>query len=721
MQNVPQIANEVMDSERVETQQVKLEAVKPDEVPSGLLPASSPPHPDEAAVGDDKRFGRTMANGKMNPYDRKWLRNFRRLRAIIMPDGSLEYSSLSIDDERRMKNFVKQQRNYFRMRERDEETPLTDERYGLLAGANFSFVPVRGTGRARSHGRKGNVDPEAAARRMAVADRLAAEEKAEDDRLAAEEVASDDDVGDPVGRGPDGERKMHGLDRMWHEKFERLKPIIRPDGSPDYSALDAEAQMPMQRFVYGQRKAFRRRENGEKSTLTDERYGLLIEAGFSFVPVDRIWKEKLERLRPIIRPDGRLDYSAIDREDRKRMQRFVGSLRKSFRQRENDGKSTLTDERYRLLSEAGFGFVRVKAGSGHRPNGSSLIKTEAAAELGGKTSKPKVTKRSKKRKASVPEPSAVKTERYAGDASESFPGNGLRRVKIEPLSPADDAKMSNDATHADESTMAGCPGDKKMGAYDRKWHESFDRLRAIITPDGGLDYSALDERDRKRLKSFVKDQRKYFRRRENDEKSPMTDERYNLLAGANFRFDARGGARPRPSGPKAGAESGPEDNMHAILEGADERFPLFDEGAEGEERAPCGPERDGGGSESATGTLREERKSCEPEPNGEGPAEEAGGASESADGRATRRVKRESCKPEPDDKSSAEVAGDASESMLGTECTERKAGEPKSTSANDAGERSESLLRNNSNLVRVENGSQNLADVGDQDDRCCLM
>lgn len=89
---------------------------------------------------------KALAKGvQINPYDEKWQRNFSLLKTIIRPDGRLEYSALSMDDERRMKNFVKDQRKYFRQRENNEESPLTDERYKLLAGTNFSFVAV-GTG-----------------------------------------------------------------------------------------------------------------------------------------------------------------------------------------------------------------------------------------------------------------------------------------------------------------------------------------------------------------------------------------------------------------------------------------------------------------------------------------------------------------------------------------------------------------------------------------------
>ncbi|EJK45036.1 hypothetical protein THAOC_36377, partial [Thalassiosira oceanica] len=533
MQNISPIANEVvMDGERGEiNNEPNIQRVEPETVPSGLLPASpsSSPHPKEAAGGDGNRPGRRTANGKVHPNDRKWRRNFRRLKRIIRPDGSLDYSSLSIDDERRMKNFSRQQRRYFRMREKDEATPLTDERYGLFAGTGFSFVHVRGTGRAGSRGsKKGAVGQEAARRRTAGADRPAAEKVASGDEMDDPD-SSDDETDGPDGGGPDGEKKMNGLDRMWHEKFERLRPIIRPDGSLDYSSLDEEARMPMKRFVYGQRKGFQQRENGEKSSLTDERHGLLVGAGFSFAPVDGTWREKFDRLRSIVRPDGSPDYSSLGGRDRKQMQRFVAGLRSSFQQRENGERSSLTDERCRLLAEAGFSFVGVKVGGGREPKESNPTKAEAVAELGGKPSALKEARRTKKRKASEPKLTAVKSEEGADGAPDSAPGNGPRRVELESQAPGGDGKMPNDDA-----------GDEKMGTYDRKWHENFGMLRAIIGPDGSLDYSSLDVEGQRRMRNFVKEQRRCFRRRTNGERSSLTDDRHGLLAGANFRFDARG-------------------------------------------------------------------------------------------------------------------------------------------------------------------------------------
>ena len=72
-----------------------------------------------------------------------WYDNFDILKSILRPDGSVDYSGLSLDDERRMKNFVMAQRKDYRRRENKEKSPMTDERYQLLVEANFQFVGSR--------------------------------------------------------------------------------------------------------------------------------------------------------------------------------------------------------------------------------------------------------------------------------------------------------------------------------------------------------------------------------------------------------------------------------------------------------------------------------------------------------------------------------------------------------------------------------------------------
>ena len=66
--------------------------------------------------------------------------------------------------------------------------------------------------------------------------------------------------------------------------------------------------------------------------------------------------------------------------------------------------------------------------------------------------------------------------------------------------------------------------------------ENFNKLRPCIQEDGTIDYSSLDEETQKHMSNFVKDQRKCYRKRENNEPTPLTDERFRLLSEAHFDF-----------------------------------------------------------------------------------------------------------------------------------------------------------------------------------------
>lgn len=94
-------------------------------------------------------------------------------------------------------------------------------------------------------------------------------------------------------------------------------------------------------------------------------------------------------------------------------------------------------------------------------------------------------------------------------------------------------------------TMVG-----KVSAYDKKWLENLNVLRPCIQEGGAIDYSSLPEDERKHMQSFVKDQRKCYKKRASGEKSPLTDERLRLLKEANFDFDptatSKGESLPPP-------------------------------------------------------------------------------------------------------------------------------------------------------------------------------
>ena len=72
-------------------------------------------------------------------------------------------------------------------------------------------------------------------------------------------------------------------EKRWRENLEHLRPCIKPDGLLDYSVIPNEQiRGRVKSWVKEQRKAYRFRVSGEKTNMTDERFGLLQEAKFPF-------------------------------------------------------------------------------------------------------------------------------------------------------------------------------------------------------------------------------------------------------------------------------------------------------------------------------------------------------------------------------------------------------------------------------------------------------
>ena len=99
---------------------------------------------------------------------------------------------------------------------------------------------------------------------------------------------------------------------------------------------------------------------------------------------------------------------------------------------------------------------------------------------------------------------------------------------------------SNETTN-DESTSVSkkhsSDGDGRS-VLDDRWYENLSKLKPCIKDEGIMDYSSItDDKVKQKLMSFTKDQRKYYKMRENNEKCPLTDDRIKALLDAKFSFE----------------------------------------------------------------------------------------------------------------------------------------------------------------------------------------
>jgi hypothetical protein len=110
------------------------------------------------------------------------------------------------------------------------------------------------------------------------------------------------------------------------------------------------------------------------------------------------------------------------------------------------------------------------------------------------------------------------------------PDQGGALTVPSPVIEAAAATSSNGFTTMPENTQSA--------ANDKRWLENFNILKPCVMIDGSVDYSSLDEETQKRMKNFVRDQRKNYRKREShpDEPNPMTHNRLWLLQSVKFNF-----------------------------------------------------------------------------------------------------------------------------------------------------------------------------------------
>ena len=119
-------------------------------------------------------------------------------------------------------------------------------------------------------------------------------------------------------------------------------------------------------------------------------------------------------------------------------------------------------------------------------------------------------------------------------------GPDLRMAAADVHQPHDIGKSDNEVQKT--SSLKDVSAASNMSGPEQKWFDRFDKLKSIIKPDGSIDYSALDDESQKSIRNFVKVQRGSFRKREADQPSSMTDERYKLLVDAKLNFKPLGGS-----------------------------------------------------------------------------------------------------------------------------------------------------------------------------------
>lgn len=131
-----------------------------------------------------------------------------------------------------------------------------------------------------------------------------------------------------------------------------------------------------------------------------------------------------------------MDYSSLDGDAQKRMMNFVKDQRKSYRKYESNETTAMTDQRCRLLTEAGFDFKPSETNKGKRGKGKKEKKT-ATEQPNGKS----------KSGESAPTPAKAKTFTFVEKADPA--------MKLSPTCSIKSTPMKNDEPASDSKVPAG--------------------------------------------------------------------------------------------------------------------------------------------------------------------------------------------------------------------------------------------------------------------------
>lgn len=135
----------------------------------------------------------------------------------------------------------------------------------------------------------------------------------------------------------------------WMEKYEMLQEYFRNNGN----CLVPHNIPVLGKWVDDQRRQYRKRQSGGKSTLTDERLQLLEAIGFVWNALDAKWEEKYQDLQQFVAHHGNCCVP-VNYKPNPSLSIWVRNQYKLHRKHEDGQKTSLTQERIAKLVAVGF-------------------------------------------------------------------------------------------------------------------------------------------------------------------------------------------------------------------------------------------------------------------------------------------------------------------------------------------------------------------------------
>ncbi len=179
----------------------------------------------------------------------------------------------------------------------------------------------------------------------------------------------------------------------------------------------------------------------------------------------------------------------------------------------------------------------------------------------------------------------------------------------------DDVMMSSNKTTSDESASAPKKASSSghgRSVLDDRWYDNLNKLKPCIKDGGIMDYSSItDDKVKQKLMSFTKDQRKYYKLRESNEKCPLTDDRVKALLDANFSFEPVKKRKNSDSKPKPKAKRPAKEKSESTTPGKGKVFdnvttPKMEEEKMAKKKSASAKKATPSKSEGGSGELKSE-------------------------------------------------------------------------------------------------------------------
>jgi len=149
-------------------------------------------------------------------------------------------------------------------------------------------------------------------------------------------------------------------DELWNQRIEELKEYKEKHGNCNVPQV-YPANKPLGEWVKTQRKHYRLKQQGKKSSMTEERILELEDVGFVWkvgtadnARNDELWNQRFEELKEYKEKHGNCNVPRGYSVNNKQLGYWVNDQRKIYRLKKEGKKSVMTNERILKLEAIGF-------------------------------------------------------------------------------------------------------------------------------------------------------------------------------------------------------------------------------------------------------------------------------------------------------------------------------------------------------------------------------